>query len=162
MKRILLLLLLLPACVHTSAPPTSGGPIAFTAEGTYVAREQAVDPREATVTVARRYDFIVDHANRRLRREAQLLYPGGIRFHNAAVIDGQRGFGWDVLRWRQGTDLQTVDPKEFDALVRFANPQESLVITHVDAHPRIDASTFAAPAGYSEPPPAGAPSIREL
>jgi glyoxylase-like metal-dependent hydrolase (beta-lactamase superfamily II) len=153
----LALVLLLAGCSHANR-----GAIAYTAEGTYVAREQAVDPREATITVARRYDFIVDRANRRVRREAQLLYPGGIRFHSAAVIDGERGFQWDVMQWRQGTDLGVVDPKEFDGLLRFANPQESLAITHVDDSPRIAASTFAPPPGYVAPPPAGQPAVREL
>ncbi len=153
----LLIVLFFAACAHRPS-----GVIAFTAEGTYVAREQAVSPHEATVTVERRYDFIVDRANHRLRREAQLLYPGGIRFHSTVVIDGDRGFQWDVLKWRQGIDLQPADPKEFDAPLRFANPQESLTITRVDENPRIDPTTFAPPPGYVAPPPAGEPSTREL
>lgn len=155
--KTLLVVLLLAGCAHGNRDV-----IAYTAEGTYVAREQAVDPREATVTVPRRYDFVIDHNNRRLRREAQLLYPGGIRFHSAAAIDGDRGFQWDVMQWRSGTDLGQVDPKELDALIRFANPQESLTITRVDENPRIDASTFAPPPGYVAPPASTAPSVREL
>jgi glyoxylase-like metal-dependent hydrolase (beta-lactamase superfamily II) len=137
MRRASILLLLLTACAHVppddvSLPPRErairahGGQaalerasvIALRAEGTYTAREQAVDPREATVSAGRVYSYLIDLPNRRLRREAELLYPGGVRFHGVALLDGDRGHQWDALRWRQGTDLGKADPKDFATLTR--------------------------------------------
>jgi glyoxylase-like metal-dependent hydrolase (beta-lactamase superfamily II) len=91
-----------------AAPPVT----TFVAEGTYYAREQAPNPAEEIARAERRYRYIIDLQTRRLRREAELLYPGGIRFSTLAGLDANGGFQVDRLRWRQGTDLTTFSATE--------------------------------------------------
>jgi glyoxylase-like metal-dependent hydrolase (beta-lactamase superfamily II) len=171
MKRLLPLLLLLGiACAHRRTDI-----VMFRATGTLTAREQAADPREATASAARDYEFIIDTANRRVRREAKLLYPGGILFHTVAVIDAERGgHQYDALRWRQGTDLAPIEAKEYETFAKvvptlkvgapldFGNPNESVRVTEVRYLTRVDEALFAVPPGYSAAPPPGSPSAREL
>lgn len=170
MKRLLPLLLLGLACAHR---PTDI--VLFRATGTLTAREQAADPREATATAIRDYEFIIDTAKRRVRREAKLLYPGGILFHTVAVIDAERGgFQYDAAQWRQGTDLARIEAKEYETFAKvvptlakgapldFGNPNESVRVTEVRYLSRVDDAMFAVPPGYSEAPPAAPPSVREL
>lgn len=86
--------------------------VEFTAAGTYFAREQAATPEEDVARAARRYRYVIDGKNRRMRREADLLYPGGIRFSTLTVVEPDGGFQVDLLKWRQGTDLGAVDARE--------------------------------------------------
>jgi glyoxylase-like metal-dependent hydrolase (beta-lactamase superfamily II) len=44
-----------------------------------------------------------------MRREAEQLFPGGIRFLTLSASTPQGGWGADGLKWRSGTDLQTLD-----------------------------------------------------
>jgi glyoxylase-like metal-dependent hydrolase (beta-lactamase superfamily II) len=170
MKRLLPLLLFALACAHQ---PTDI--VMFRATGTVTAREQAADPREATATAIREYEFVIDTAKRRVRREAKLLFPGGILFHTVAIIDGERGgFQYDALKWRQGTDLSRVEAKDYETFANvvptlakgapldFGNPNESVRVTEVRYLSRVNDSVFAVPPGYSEPPSPQSPSVREL
>lgn len=85
--------------------------------GDYFAREQAARPADDVQRVDRAYRWLFDHTQRSVRRDAELLYPGGILFSNRTVITGDRGFSVDLARWRTGIDLEKADAEESAALL---------------------------------------------
>ena len=87
---------------------------AFEAEhtGWYFAQEQGRDPREPWARVERRLRWAVQPEKQRLRREAEQLFPGGVRFLNAAALTPGGGWNIDLLKWRTGVDVQTFAPAE--------------------------------------------------
>ena len=70
--------------------------------------EQARDPARPTGEAARFYRWRFDTRRQRLVREAEQLFPGGIRFWSRAALAPGGGWNVDLIRWRAGTDLQTI------------------------------------------------------
>lgn len=85
--------------------------------GDYYAREQGFRPADDVQRVDRAYRWVFDYDRRSVRREADLLYPGGILFSGRTVVTGDHGFAIDLARWRTGTDLETADAKESASLL---------------------------------------------
>ncbi|HEX8643909.1 MAG TPA: MBL fold metallo-hydrolase [Allosphingosinicella sp.] len=75
--------------------------------GTYHAGEQSRTPADPVAEAGRVYRWWYDRS--RMIREAEQLFPGGIRFHSRAALTPAGGWSVDVARWRTGTDLETVD-----------------------------------------------------
>jgi glyoxylase-like metal-dependent hydrolase (beta-lactamase superfamily II) len=84
--------------------------------GDYFAREQGLHPEDEVQRVDRTYRWVFDHDAHSVRREAELLYPGGILFSNRTVLTGDHGFSVDLAKWRSGIDLEKADANESIAL----------------------------------------------
>ena len=106
-----------PAPVLAAARRALGAEAALTAAldmeaeqtGRYYAAEQGRDPADAFQTVGRTFRWWFDADGGRTRREAEQLFPGGIRFLTVWGLTSQGGWSVDGLKWRTGIDLQTVD-----------------------------------------------------
>jgi glyoxylase-like metal-dependent hydrolase (beta-lactamase superfamily II) len=77
--------------------------------GRVYATEQGRDPADAFQTALRTYRWTFDADGGRVRREAELVFPGAIRFFTTAVVTEAGGWSIDELKWRTGTDLATID-----------------------------------------------------
>ena len=79
-------------------------------KGRTYAVEQAGDPEDMTVTAGRTYRWWFDADGGRALREAEQLFPGGVRFFTSAALTPAGGWSVDVNKWRTGVDLETVSP----------------------------------------------------
>ena len=85
--------------------------------GDYFAREQGRNPADEVQRVDRAYRWVFDHDAKSVRRDADLVYPGGILFSGRTVVTGDHGFAVDLAKWRTGTDLEKADAKESASLL---------------------------------------------
>jgi glyoxylase-like metal-dependent hydrolase (beta-lactamase superfamily II) len=78
--------------------------------GTTFAGEQARSPNETVAEAGRVYRWYFDRVGKRALRDAEQLFPGGIRFWTRAAVSSNGAWSIDVAKWRDGSDLQITPP----------------------------------------------------
>ncbi len=74
-------------------------------EGYSGSREQTWNPAVEAAPAPRRYSWYVRSSRSSIRRDGELVYPGGVVFSTAAAYTPTGGWSVDAARWRSGDDL---------------------------------------------------------